>query len=95
VYLQCRNEKVFAKIFGTGQDYESLLKTDANTVANGLRGAVNIDNYIIDWKYPPYKNYSVSKHWLISFISALNNFNKSVYVKAPASYFCHVNQEDP
>jgi hypothetical protein len=68
VYLQCRNEKVFGKIFGTGQDYELLFKTDANTVANRLRSAVDIDNYIIDWKYSPTKNKEVSKNWLISLV---------------------------
>ena len=94
MYLQCRNEKVFAKIFGTGQDYEVLLKTDANTLANRVRGSVNIDNYIVDWKYPPSKDYEGSRQWLISFVSALTNFNKTVYVKAPASYFCYHRGEE-
>ncbi len=94
VWLQCKNEKVFVKVFGTSQDYEVILKTEPKTVANNLRGAVNMDNFIIDWKYPPTKNYSTSKEWLNAFVLALTNFNKTVYVKAPASSFCYQNEVD-
>ena len=53
-----------------------------------------MDNFIIDWKYPPSKNYSTSKEWLNAFVLTLTNFNKTVYVKAPASSFCYQNEAD-
>ena len=71
-----------------------ILKTEPKTVANNLRSAVNMDNFIIDWRYPPTKNYSTSKEWLNAFVLALTNFNKTVYVKAPASSFCFQNEVD-
>lgn len=62
-YITCSNN-VFAKIFGTAQDYELLFKADPKILANNILKSINADNYIIDWKYSPEKDFRKGKNWL-------------------------------
>ena len=82
---------VLAKVFGTGQNYGILFQADPIKVAEDIRKSTDKDNFIIDWKHSPTKDFEVSKKWLNSFVSALINLNKNVYIKAPASYFCYLS----
>lgn len=52
--LTCNNQNTYVKVFGTEQNYPSLLASDPTTVATQLRQAVGRINptYIISWKCP-------------------------------------------
>jgi hypothetical protein len=51
-YTNCQFKRVYAKIFGTEQNYEQLLKNDPNTVAEQVKQMISRLNahYVIDWK---------------------------------------------
>ena len=53
-YLNCQFKQVYAKIFGTEQDYLELLKNDPGTIAEQMRQMVSRINphYVVEWKCP-------------------------------------------
>jgi hypothetical protein len=50
---------------------------------------------IIDWKLSLSGDLSGAKRWLQSFIGQLKSNGVTVYLKAPASYFCYDVQGKP
>lgn len=85
----CQRKHTFVKLFGWAQDYEQLSTNTAQVaevIANSLN-RVGSREIIIDWKYPANGGDKGFK-LLEELATGLQKKAFTVYVKAPASYFC-------
>ena len=87
----CQRKDTYVKLFGEAQDFEKLTQQTSNVIeqiANTL-GRLPTRKVIIDWKYLPEEGKREEARKLLEQIAmGLQQKAFTVFVKAPASYFC-------
>jgi hypothetical protein len=87
----CQRKDTYIKIFGEAQDF-SQLTTQTNVIVDQINGAINripTKKLIIDWKYLPEESKREdARRALQEIATGLQTKGFTVFIKAPASYFC-------
>lgn len=92
----CKHPETFAHLFGSNQNYTNLLEQSPEAVIGKVKsilGRIGIQNVIVNWNYLFKKNFERVHKFLNQLIKGLESASFTVYLKAPASFFCYTQEE--
>jgi hypothetical protein len=88
----CQRKDTYLKLFGAAQDYAQLIGLGGQIVSTveAAVGRTGIKKLVIDWKYLPEEagKREEGQKVLVELTAGLQVRGFTVFVKAPASYFC-------
>lgn len=92
INANCQRKDTYIKLFGEAQDYAELIKLgeQMHTLIENAVGRLGSRKAVLEWKYLPKEadKQEQAKKALGSLVSGLKSKGFSVFLKAPASYFC-------